>query len=210
MNKWILICCLGALVSACGGGEQTASDTKTESAPTQAPPSSQVYPSLPVQRLEELWQVCDYIDFVFYNTNFSMNQSEQASIQKTLRHVAAEVPDIKPECKAVGHLFYQSKGRILLEAGYPAKQDRGWTPLHEAALTGRSRNAALLISAGAPVDVREPTNQGTPLHVAGFNGHLEVVKVLVGAGAKVDARDRDGWTAAANARDQGFPNIVKF
>ena len=116
MNKWILICCLGALVSACGSGEQTASDTKTESAPTQAPPSSQVYPSLPVQRLEELWQVCDYIDFVFYNTNFSMNQSEQASIQKTLRHVAAEVPDIKPECKAVGHLFYQSKGRILLEA----------------------------------------------------------------------------------------------
>lgn len=100
--------------------------------------------------------------------------------------------------------------RLLIEAGYPVKQDRGWTPLHEAALTGRGQNAALLISAGAPVDAREPTNQGTPLHVASFNGHFEVVKLLVGAGAKVGAKDKDGWTAAANARDQGFPAIVKF
>ncbi len=100
--------------------------------------------------------------------------------------------------------------KVLIEAGYPVKSDKGWTPLHEAALLGRAENAVTLIRAGAQVNVREPNNQGTPLHVACFNGHMAVVKVLIGAGAKVNARDRDGWTALANARDQGFPAIVTY
>ncbi len=98
----------------------------------------------------------------------------------------------------------------FIEAGWPLAREKGWSPQHEAALAGKSDALVALLRAGAPVDLKEPTNGGTPLHVAAFNGHLDVVKVLVGAGAKVNARDKDGWTALSQARDQGFPQIVDW
>ncbi len=107
MKNCILFFCCIAWLAAC---KESPKQTETEQV------NSQVYPSLPARRLQDLLQVCDYIDFVFYNTNFSMNQGEPSSIQSTIRGVAAQVPVIKPECKAVGHLFFQSQGQILLEA----------------------------------------------------------------------------------------------
>ncbi len=98
----------------------------------------------------------------------------------------------------------------LLDLGWPVAQEKDWTPQHEASLQGDTVVLIALIRAGAPVNVREPVNQGTPLHVAAFHGHLESVKILVGAGANVNARDGDGWTALSHARDQGFPKVEEW
>lgn len=100
--------------------------------------------------------------------------------------------------------------RVLVAHGYNIAADRGWTPLHEASLLGREQVVRYLLSNKAPVNAVEPGNGGTPLHVASFNGHLQVVKLLLQHGANVAARDKEGWTAVAQARDQGFPEIVKL
>ena len=98
----------------------------------------------------------------------------------------------------------------LIQAGWPVAKESGWTPQHQAALTGNAEALQGILAAGAKANVSEPINGGTPAHIASFNGHLDVLKVLVAAGIKINARDNDGWTALSHARDQGFPKIVDW
>lgn len=70
--------------------------------------------------------------------------------------------------------------RLLLARGAdPARaNDKGWTPLHQAAYGNRVRAARLLLEAGAPVAGFGHGEGGTPLVAALFWGHREVAEVL--------------------------------
>jgi ankyrin repeat protein len=59
-----------------------------------------------------------------------------------------------------------------------AANDRGWTPLHQAAYTNQLAIAERLLSGGADVDREAHGEGGTPLVVALFWGHREVADVL--------------------------------
>lgn len=74
--------------------------------------------------------------------------------------------------------------QLLLAAGADVQQanDRGWTPLHQAAYRNDPDMAALLLQAGARHEVSAHGDGGTPLAVALFWGHREVSSVLVGRG----------------------------
>ena len=62
---------------------------------------------------------------------------------------------------------------LLLERGAdPARGNaHGWTPLHQAASSGRLDLAEMLLAAGAPTDVSARGDGGTPLVIALFWGH---------------------------------------
>jgi len=60
--------------------------------------------------------------------------------------------------------------------------DRGWTPLHQAAYRNDPAMAALLLEAGARPGAEAHGAGGTPLAVALFWGHREVAETLVPAG----------------------------
>ncbi len=68
----------------------------------------------------------------------------------------------------------------LLAAGSDVNQgnNRGWTPLHQAAYANRCEIAALLIEKGAALDGEAHGAGGTPLVVALFWGHREVADLL--------------------------------
>ena len=105
------------LIMGCGNtssSEKEGESTVTEQAP--APAFEKLYPSLPTERMQELFNTAEYIDFVFYYTNFSMNQADKASIKATLSHVAVEVPEINPGCQPIGSIFFQSQGKELIQA----------------------------------------------------------------------------------------------
>lgn len=70
--------------------------------------------------------------------------------------------------------------QLLLAAGADVQQpnDRGWTPLHQAAYRNDPDMAALLLRAEARVDAAAHGEGGTPLAVALFWGHREVADVL--------------------------------
>ncbi len=62
---------------------------------------------------------------------------------------------------------------LLLERGAdPARGNaHGWTPLHQAAYSGRVDLAEMLLAAGAPTDTSARGDGGTPLVIALFWGH---------------------------------------
>jgi len=78
-----------------------------------------------------------------------------------------------------------------------AKNDRGRTPLHDAAEEGQKEIAEI----GADVNAKNNLG-GTSLHEAAASGHKEIVEVLVTNGADVNA-NIGGWTPLHLAVDGG-------
>jgi len=84
---------------------------------------------------------------------------------------------------------------------------RGHTPLHLAALQGRSDSAEALLAGGAPVDARDHTGQ-TPLHWAVCLGHRDVAALLLAKGANPNAADGWGATPLHRAVQMGGAELV--
>jgi len=116
-------CCL--LLAACGGSTEKDKQENKQSQTTESESAQQnnaaqqgerLYPSVPLDTLQMLFQQCDYVDYVFYYTNFSISQNQQGDIQQAIRHISEAVPVIKPGCKPIGRIFFQVEGENRLEA----------------------------------------------------------------------------------------------
>jgi len=119
MNKYLFIgLLLTSLLYSCGS--DTASETDSATANTTPPPAettpAPTYPSIPADTIRALYNECDYIDYVFYYTNFSVSQKEQRDIQTAITYIASETPQINTNCQPVGRVFYQVNGENRLEA----------------------------------------------------------------------------------------------
>eukprot|EP00746_Dinoflagellata_sp_MGD_P143006 gnl/MRDRNA2_/MRDRNA2_75876_c0_seq2.p1 gnl/MRDRNA2_/MRDRNA2_75876_c0~~gnl/MRDRNA2_/MRDRNA2_75876_c0_seq2.p1 ORF type:complete len:182 (+),score=28.70 gnl/MRDRNA2_/MRDRNA2_75876_c0_seq2:110-655(+) len=67
------------------------------------------------------------------------------------------------------------------------QNERGWTPLHVAAMLNSAAAAKVLISFGADVHCRSGYLTPTALHLAAWHGHLNIMEVLLQHGARCDA-----------------------
>ena len=88
-----------------------------------------------------------------------------------------------------------------------SKHPQSGYALHWAAFNGNAEIAAVLIDAGASLDVLSYTLV-TPLFTAAKRGHLDVVKLLLEKGADAAIVCKDGMTAQSVAMEQGFQEIV--
>ena len=107
----------------CEAKQQAATDeTPTETtAPSTTPPTttetvSTPYPSITQEKMINLYENCDYIDFVFYGTNFSMSQNKQDAIRNTLGGVSTTPAKVVDSCKPVGRVFFMIEGVNVEEA----------------------------------------------------------------------------------------------
>ena len=80
---------IGSLMS-CGGGSAAEGEAKQDSTAEQPAAAAPTYPSIPADTLRMLFTECDYIDYVFYYTNFSVSQKEKGDIQTALTYIASE------------------------------------------------------------------------------------------------------------------------
>ena len=71
-----------------------------------------------------------------------------------------------------------------------AKDEKGWAPMHLAAIGGNSEIAGLLLKSGANVNERTDTGW-TPLHLA---DNKKIAQLLITKGANLNAKNDDGET----------------
>ncbi|MCP3928676.1 MAG: hypothetical protein GY705_06195 [Bacteroidetes bacterium] len=106
--------------------ETTQAQTEESTEQEQTSPKNNntaLYPSIPLETLQMLWQKCDYMDYVFYNMPFSMSLNEKKSIQSALRHISATPARINANCSSIGNVSYHVDGDIILEADFHFGQD---------------------------------------------------------------------------------------
>jgi hypothetical protein len=123
---WTLFCLI-LLTSACQSGTNQEQNTQQEapSATPQAPEATPAatLPSIPDATIKMLFDSCDYVDFVFHYTNFSISQNEQASIRGALAHISPQPAPMLPDCKPMGRIFYQVQGVNRVEADFYFSQN---------------------------------------------------------------------------------------
>ncbi|MBN2494581.1 MAG: ankyrin repeat domain-containing protein [Deltaproteobacteria bacterium] len=99
---------------------------------------------------------------------------------------------------------------LLAGGGDPIRADEsGKTPLHWAAMLGKTAAARALVDAGCPLDAPDGKNGYPPLVFACIHGHTETISLLVERGARVDAAGPSGKTALHLAAFAGQRQAVE-
>ena len=128
MQKFVFLSLLitSLVLLQCESQSSSATDKATDSAtattettttpPTTSEAVSSPYPSITQEKMMNLYENCDYIDFVFYGTNFSMSQNQQPAIRSTLGGVSTTPAKVVASCQPVGRVFFQIDGQNAEEA----------------------------------------------------------------------------------------------
>lgn len=115
-------------ILGCSNNSNNKSTTPPPPVTETAPPQKGTplpYPSLPNNIAEELFNRCDFVDYIFYDPSLPMSISlnEQGSIRSTFRHVSRETPTTNGSCKATGRVMYQAEGEYIIEADFYLQDD---------------------------------------------------------------------------------------
>lgn len=123
MMRFILYLALAIGVWSCGNTPAPATEASVAATPPTTTPADQntansgpLYPALPKERIQALYDKCDYIDFVFFNFDFAMSHDEPSAIKSTVAGIAIEQANIKPGCQPIGRVFFQVDGKNVEEA----------------------------------------------------------------------------------------------
>ena len=141
-----------------GQQEQDTNQQKQEQVSTQQAAGEKLYPSLPLDTLQLLWNQCDYIDYVFYYKDFSVSQNQRGDIQNAIRSISEDVPVIQPNCQPIGRIFFQVQGENRLEADLHFSQGCTYFIFYE---NGKKTYANTIMPAGVQF-FNQILSAGTP------------------------------------------------
>lgn len=76
----------------------------------------EIPPSIPLERLQHIYDNATYMDATFYELPISINQSTQPQIQSMIGGIAADPMNNLAGCKPLGHMWFQIDGVNVEEA----------------------------------------------------------------------------------------------
>ncbi|KAF3767955.1 ankyrin, partial [Cryphonectria parasitica EP155] len=91
-----------------------------------------------------------------------------------------------------------------------AKEGRGLTALHLAALSKHYEVASILIKHGVPINLLQGTFAWSALHCAAESGNAATVRLLLNQGADLWSEDIVGWTPLHLAAMGGHSAVVRL
>lgn len=88
----------------------------TESKVTEEAKITYKYSSLPQSRIDEMLQKVDYVDYLFYEQNFSMSLDNPEAIKMAVSSVGSSQIKLGSNCKAIGRIFFEYQGKTMESA----------------------------------------------------------------------------------------------
>ena len=107
---------LTTLLLACGGEQPTQAEQPITPESEQKVSQSKSLPTLPDATMQLLIDSVDYIDYVFYELDFSMSLDNEQGVKYSLAKISGSPAERVDACKPIGRIFYQIKGRNAAEA----------------------------------------------------------------------------------------------
>ena len=99
------------------------------------------------------------------------------------------------EQKHHGNEYLEEFYFLLISTPKPfMRSPRGFSPLHKAAIAGRTAMLVTLLENDHPVDLRDAYSRRTALHHAAGQGKMKCMLQLLTSGADFNAQDRNGDT----------------
>lgn len=98
---------------SCGQKDNTSSNNESIAVSNEI----EVPPVIPKEILINLFENCNYIDFIFATLPFSISQDQKSSIQQTISHIDQKRPlKIDNSCPYFAQQIFQVDGKIVLDA----------------------------------------------------------------------------------------------
>ncbi|NXU48575.1 ANR27 protein, partial [Turnix velox] len=137
----------------------------------------------------------------------------EEEVERLLSHGASDKDAVQQMCHP---LCYCDKCEKLVSGKWNdpsiitafSRDDRGYTPLHVAALCGQTSLVDLLVAKGATVNATD-YHGSTPLHLACQKGYQDVTLLLLHYKASPDVQDNNGSTPLHLACTYGHEDCVK-
>jgi hypothetical protein len=113
--KQVLLLSILLLLAACKSDTKPSGNLQQSGTPSST--SANIPPGIPNEKMIDLYENVDFIDFIFRDLPFSISQEDKASIQQTIRHINnVPPPAINPNCEYFAQQIFQENGEIVLDA----------------------------------------------------------------------------------------------
>ncbi len=106
-------------ILACGGKGNDSADVGSEAVSASAKTSQtdgNRLPVVPNELMQRLIDSTDYVDYLFYEMDFSMSMDNKQGIMYSIAKIGEQPAQMNAACKPIGRIFYQIKGRNAAEA----------------------------------------------------------------------------------------------
>ena len=142
--------------------------------------------------------------------SFGLPEAVEQLLQRQ-KHV--DIEDTKARSRAL-HMAvindFPSVIKVLLSHGTDvnARDQRRWTPLHQAGSLGRADTVSLLLRSGADLNSKDGYRE-TPLSRCAEAGHVALVGVLLESGSEINSLNVMGQAAAHHAATMDYDEVLR-
>jgi hypothetical protein len=117
MMKQFLSLLLVLLLTIVSCKESVPPTKNTSETASTVASTKKILPPISIDEIKQLYEVADHVDYIFFDWNFSMNQSDANAVKAAVTFISYEgITEIPESCKAIGHLVFLSKGEFIREA----------------------------------------------------------------------------------------------
>jgi len=119
ISSYLLFLFFTFFILACGDKGNNTHQTGDEKASASAKTSQSKVNGLPVvpnELMQQLIDSSDYVDYLFYEMEFSMSMDNKQGIMYSIASIGEKAAEMNAACKPIGRIFFQIKGRNAAEA----------------------------------------------------------------------------------------------
>ncbi len=112
------LCLVGLFMIAACQANSSSEDNQDGRDTRQSMPAVQPETpgSITVEEMKRIYDSCDYVDVIFYESSVSMSQTDQSGIRRTIQFVSTRPATTNPGCSPIGRISFMIAGNIVTEA----------------------------------------------------------------------------------------------